>query len=325
MAGRGTDILLGGNPEALADDEIRQTEEKQGGPLEDAQRQAIRERVRALCRKEHDEVVAVGGLHVLGTERHEARRIDNQLRGRSGRQGGPGSSRVYLSLADDLMRGFGSDRIARLMDFKWFQWEEGMPIEHAMVSKSIETAQRRVEGHNFDIRKQLLEYDNTMNRQREVIYEQRRRILEGVNLQGLVHEIIHEVADGLLAAFVSKELRPDAWNLSGLRDVMHHQFAVVLDHDLDPADREALFEQLTAAFSRAYDAKSQAIGPTLMPQLERHVLLSIMDAKWKDHLYMMDALREGIGLRAYGQRDPVVEYQREGYRMFQDMIGSIKA
>jgi preprotein translocase subunit SecA len=146
-----------------------------------------------------------------------------------------------------------------------------------------------------------------------------------VNLQGLVHEVIQEVADGLLATFASRELRPDAWDLNGLRDVMSHQFAVVLDHDLDAADRDALLEQLTAAFSRAYDAKRETIGATLMPQLERHVLLSIMDAKWKDHLYMMDALREGIGLRAYGQRDPVVEYQREGYRMFQDMIGSIKA
>src|SRR3989338_4416002 len=225
MAGRGTDILLGGNPEALADDDIRQTEEKQGGPLEDAQRQAIRERVRALCRKEHDEVVAVGGLHVLGTERHEARRIDNQLRGRSGRQGDPGSSRFYLSFEDELMRVFGSDRIAKLMEFKWFKWEEGMPIEHAMVTKSIQTAQRRVEGHNFDIRKQLIEYDNIMNRQREVIYEQRRRILEGVNLQGLVHEVIHEVGEGWLAAFAPKERRPDAWDFKGLRDVMSHQFA----------------------------------------------------------------------------------------------------
>jgi preprotein translocase subunit SecA len=148
--------------------------------------------------------------------------------------------------------------------------------------------------------------------------------IEGVNLQGLVHEILQEVADGLLATFASKELRPDAWDFNGLRDVMSHQFAVVLDHDLDPADRDGLLEQLTTAFSRAYDAKREAIGPTLMPQLERHVLLSIMDAKWKDHLYMMDALREGIHLRAYGQRDPIVEYQREAYAMFQDMIASIK-
>ena len=172
------------------------------------------------------------------------------------------------------MRIFGSDRIAKLMEFKWFKWEEGLPIEHAMVSKSIETAQRRVEGHNFDIRKQLLEYDNTMNRQREVIYEQRRRILEGVNLQGLVHEIIHEVADGLLATFASKELRPDAWNLSGLRDVMHHQFAVVLDHDLDPADREALFEQLTAAFARASQSSARVLA--VFTEAARHMLMEIL-------------------------------------------------
>jgi preprotein translocase subunit SecA len=324
MAGRGTDILLGGNPQALADDAIREEEAKRQAPLAKEEQQAILSRFKRQSDEEHEQVVAVGGLHVLGTERHEARRIDNQLRGRSGRQGDPGSSRFYLSLEDELMRIFGSDRIAKLMELKWFKWEEGLPIEHPMVSKSIETAQRRVEGHNFDIRKQLLEYDNTMNRQREVIYEQRRRILEGVNLQGLVKEIVQDVAESLLATFASKELRPDAWDLNGLRDAMSHQFAVTLDHDVTGGDREALFEWLTATFDRAYEAKRQAVGETLMPQLERHVLLSIMDAKWKDHLYMMDALREGIGLRAYGQRDPVVEYQREGYRMFQNMIESIK-
>ncbi len=324
MAGRGTDILLGGNPQALADDAIREEETKRQAPLEEAERAAILERFKALCATEHNEVVAAGGLHVLGTERHEARRIDNQLRGRSGRQGDPGSSRFYLSLADDLMRIFGSDRIAKLMELKWFQWEEGMPIEHGMVSKAIETAQRRVEGHNFDIRKQLLEYDNTMNRQREVIYEQRRRILEGIDLRGLVRTIIGEVVDSLLDTFASKELRPDAWDLAGAREAVNHQFGIAVTEEMWSGDREQMAEQLTTVFEQAYDAKTASVGPEMMGQLERTILLSVMDAKWKDHLYMMDALREGIHLRAYGQRDPLVEYQREAYRMFQDMIESIK-
>jgi preprotein translocase subunit SecA len=324
MAGRGTDILLGGNPQALTEDAIREDEAKRQAPLDESEQSAILERFRRLCDEEHRQVVALGGLHVLGTERHEARRIDNQLRGRSGRQGDPGSSRFYLSLADDLMRIFGSDRISRLMEFKWFQWEEGLPIEHAMVTKAIETAQRRVEGHNFDIRKQLLEYDNTMNRQREVIYEQRRRILEGVDLQGLVREIIGEVVGDLLEMFASRELRSDAWDLSGLRETVSRQFAFSLTGETVSGDREMMSERLVEAFRRAYEAKGASVGPEAMPYLERTVLLSVMDAKWKDHLYMMDALREGIHLRAYGQRDPIVEYQREAYAMFQDMIGSIK-
>ncbi len=324
MAGRGTDILLGGNPQALADDVIHEEEAKRQALLGDDEKQAILERFKKQCEEEHNQVVAVGGLHVLGTERHEARRIDNQLRGRSGRQGDPGSSRFYLSLADDLMRIFGSDRIAKLMEFKWFQWEEGLPIEHGMVTKAIETAQRRVEGHNFDIRKQLLEYDNTMNRQREVIYEQRHRILEGVDLRGLVREIINEVADELLETFASKALRPEAWDLAGLREAVSRQFVVQIPEETLTGDRDTLAEKLADAFQSTYDAKAVTIGEEPMRQLERTVLLSVMDAKWKDHLYMMDALREGIHLRAYGQRDPIVEYQREAYQMFQDMIASIK-
>jgi len=326
MAGRGTDILLGGHPQALAEDAIREEEAKRQAPLEDAQRQVVIQRFKTLCDEEHRQVVAVGGLHVLGTERHEARRIDNQLRGRSGRQGDPGSSRFYLSLEDDLMRIFGSDRIAKLMDFKWFQWEEGLPIEHGMVTKAIETAQRRVEGHNFDARKQLLEYDNTMNRQREVIYEQRRRILEGIDLQGMVRDIIEEVAEGLVDAYAPKALRPDQWDAAGLGTALVSQFGIAALPEAASliGDGEARAEPVRQIMTHAYDAKRQSMGPQLTAQLERTVLLSIMDAKWKDHLYMMDALREGIHLRAYGQRDPLVEYQREAYRMFQDMTGTIK-
>ncbi len=346
MAGRGTDILLGGNPQALAEDEIREEEQKREAPLDEAERQRITAKFKQVCDDEHHQVVAVGGLHVLGTERHEARRIDNQLRGRSGRQGDPGSSRFYLSLADDLMRIFGSDRIAKLMELPWFKWEEGLPIEHGMVTKAIETAQRRVEGHNFDIRKQLLEYDNTMNRQREVIYEQRHRILQGVDLKGLVQSVIAEVVDDLLDAFASKDLQPDAWDLAGARETISRQFGVALsedalsgarppgppgttagaggDEDRRAGDRDAMAERVSEAFTQAYDAKTASIGAELMAHLERTVLLSVIDAKWKDHLYMMDALREGIHLRAYGQRDPLVEYQREAYRMFQEMIATVK-
>jgi len=324
MAGRGTDIVLGGNPQALAEDVIRDEQAKREAELTQEERREILERLRRACDAEHEQVVAVGGLHVLGTERHEARRIDNQLRGRSGRQGDPGSSRFYLSFEDDVMRIFGAESIAKLMELKWFKWEEGLPIEHGMVSKSIETAQRRVEGHNFDIRKQLLEYDNTMNRQREVIYEQRRRILEGVDLRGLVEHIMSEVADNALETFASKDLRPDAWDLAGLREAIARQFGVPLGEEALSGDLDMMHEQIVETVRKAYEEKRQTVGPELMEQLERHILLSIMDAKWKDHLYMMDALRDGIGLRAYGQRDPVVEYQREAYRMLQEMIGSIK-
>ncbi len=324
MAGRGTDILLGGNPQFLCEDAIRERE-AQGTAASDEDRGALLEQYRRQADDEHEKVVAVGGLHVLGTERHEARRIDNQLRGRSGRQGDPGSSRFYLSLEDDLMRIFGSDRIAKLMEFKWFRWEEGLPIEHPWVTKSIETAQRRVEAQNFDARKHLLEYDNVMNRQREVIYEQRRRILDGVGLDTLVGEIAEEVADELVTSYAPKESRPDAWDLEGLRTTLVRQFVVTQSIDLTSPVRDALFEQLSESLKQAYQAKAQAIGPELMRSLERSVLLAVVDAKWKDHLYMMDALREGIGLRAYGQRDPLVEYQHEAYAMFQDMIASVKA
>ncbi|MBI3087867.1 MAG: SEC-C domain-containing protein [Candidatus Omnitrophica bacterium] len=331
MAGRGTDILLGGNPQFLAEDAIREREAAPadggaGGRLiADEEKRALSEQVRRQADEEHKNVVALGGLHMLGTERHEARRIDNQLRGRAGRQGDPGSSRFYLSLEDDLMRIFGSDRIAKLMEFKWFQWEEGLPIEHPWVTKSIETAQRRVEGENFEARKHLLEYDNIMNRQREVIYEQRRRIIEGVRLEAFIEEVIDEVADELVETAAPKELRPDAWDLDGLRTALGRQFGVDGAMELAGRDREGLAEQISERVKAAYHAKEQAIGPELMRQLERNVLLAVMDGKWKDHLYMMDALREGIGLRAYGQRDPLVEYQREAYAMFQDLVASVKA
>ncbi len=325
MAGRGTDVLLGGNAQFLAEDAIREQEAAKGEPLALEERASIVERFRAVAQDEHHQVVALGGLHMLGTERHEARRIDNQLRGRAGRQGDPGSSRFYLALEDDLMRIFGSDRIAKLMDFKWFKWEEGLPIEHPWVSRSIETAQRRVEGQNFEARKHLLEYDNVMNRQREVIYEQRRRILEGVELKRLVEDIVAEVAEELVEVYAPKEQRSDAWDLESLRAICARQFGVEVPAEAPMDSRDAMHEQLVTHLTQAYQAKEQGIGADVMRQLERSILLAVMDAKWKDHLYMMDALREGIGLRAYGQRDPLVEYQHEAYAMFRQMIATIKA
>ncbi|MBI3324489.1 MAG: preprotein translocase subunit SecA [Candidatus Omnitrophica bacterium] len=329
MAGRGTDILLGGNPQFLAEDAIREREAGGQTPLAEEEKRAIAERFQREAEEGRKKVVELGGLHMLGTERHEARRIDNQLRGRAGRQGDPGSSRFYLSLGDDLMRIFGSDRIAKIMELKWFRWEEGLPIEHPWITKSVETAQRRVEAENFEARKHLLEYDNVMNRQREVIYEQRTRFLEGVELKKLVEDIIEEVAEEFVETYAPKEGRQDAWDLEGLQSVLQKQFAVdfSLNGQAQAAshDRAALFAALRAALAAAYQTKEQAIGNEIMRHLERNILLGIMDTKWKDHLYMMDALRDGINLRAYGQRDPLVEYQHEAYAMFQRMVAAIKS
>ena len=324
MAGRGTDILLGGNAQFLAEDAIREQEAGEQRLTED-QKRALMEQFRQQADTEHRRVVELGGLHMLGTERHEARRIDNQLRGRCGRQGDPGSSRFYLSLADDLMRIFGSDRIAKLMEFKWFQWEEGTPIEHPWISRSIETAQRRVEGQNFESRKHLLEYDNVMNRQREVIYEQRRRILEGVELQAVVEDMIEAVADELVAASTPKEIAPQEWDLKGMAEAFAKQFGLAQAPAFSSTDREPLYEEVSRALQETYRQKVASVGEAIMRQLEHSVLLAVMDAKWKDHLYMMDALREGIHLRAYGQRDPLVEYQHEAYAMFEAMVASMKA
>ena len=329
MAGRGTDIQLGGNLEMRLQ-RWRQDQRNMGVEVTPESEAAQEAQFKTEIAEQRAIALEAGGLFVLGTERHESRRIDNQLRGRSGRQGDPGSSRFYLSFADDLMRVFGSERIAKLMEMKWFQWEEGMPIEHRMVTRAIESAQRRIEGQNFDYRKALIEYDNTMNRQREVIYEQRRRILEGVDLRGLVHSVIDEVTDHLVESCAPKELRPDAWDVKGLRESMGRQFGVVISEQTLAIDgsrgdaRDAMREQLVEAFRQAYEAKGTAIGPEAMPHLERAVLLQVMDAKWKDHLYMMDALREDIQLHRYGQRNPVVEYQHKAYPMFRDMIESVK-
>lgn len=269
-------------------------------------------------------VVDRGGLHIIGTERHEARRIDRQLRGRSGRQGDPGSSRFYMSLEDDLMRLFGTDRIANVMDRMGL--EEGEVIEHKMVTKSIERAQKRVETHNFDIRKHLLEYDNVMNQQREVIYDRRDHALRGENLKSEVYEMMaSEVAD-LVDQYANEEASADLWDLEGLHFAFQKTFLadwpLTKDDEVNLGTAETVERLQKAAFG-AYNRKEQALGKELMRELERMVFLRIIDEKWRDHLYEMDQLKDGIGLRAYGQKDPLIEYKREGFNMFQEMLASL--
>ncbi len=269
------------------------------------------------------EVAAMGGLHIIGTERHEARRIDNQLRGRAGRQGDPGSSRFYLSLEDDLMRIFGSDRIKTVMER--LGMEEGQEIQHPFITRAIETAQKRVEQYNFEIRKHLLEYDNVMNRQREVIYDERRKILVGEGLEDYIYEIMDEVVDYALDAYLNEKIPFDRWDFEGLIQYLDSRFSIkAKDAGLEEMPRDEIRNKISESFRMSYEEKRKAFGEEMLRHLEKMVLLQVLDTKWKDHLYAMDSLREGIGLRAYGQRDPLIEYQHEGYNMFMEMIDRIK-
>jgi len=319
MAGRGTDILLGGNPEFMAKALVAQKLKPQDQGYQEEYRKIL-ERLRRETSSEHEKVVGLGGLHVLGTERHEARRIDNQLRGRSGRQGDPGSSRFYISLEDDLMRLFGSDRLSGLMDKLGL--EEDQVIENSVVSGSIEIAQRRVEQHNFEIRKQLLEYDNIMNKQREIVYTQRRQILEGASLKENVLGIIDRTVEQLLFTYS----REGGIDLQGLLTAIKLKFGVELveDSSWEGASQGQIKDIIHEALVKAYEEKERNLGSEIMRQLESMLFLQIVDTKWKEHLYNMDDLKEGIGLRAYGQRDPLVEYRREAFEMFDRMVSSIE-
>jgi len=320
MAGRGTDIVLGGNPEMLAKSRL-----KEDMTLEE--REAVLAEFRRQCEAEREKVLAAGGLHILGTERHESRRIDNQLRGRSGRQGDPGSSRFYLSLEDDLMRIFGSERIAKVMDTLGI--EEGEPIEHKMISKAIENAQKRVEGHNFDIRKQLLEYDDVMNKQRETIYALRREVLGNDDLHSLVLDYCEDVVDEIVEAATGGSRHAGEWDYETLASGLLHTFTLKVEVGEESeirelADAEALRQHLVEKVHQAYADREQEIGSETLRQLEKIILLHTIDTHWKDHLYSIDQLKEGIGLRGYGQQDPLREYKREGFEMFADMIERIK-
>ena len=349
MAGRGTDILLGGNPKFLAAELVRQ-ESVPGGGTEPHDFARTLEEVRQMQRyglldmsadvekyaaalavvrrqteAEHQQVVAPGGLHIIATERHEARRIDNQLRGRSGRQGDPGSSRFYLSLEDDLLRLFGSDRISKIMEK--LGMEEGEPIEHTMVTRAIETAQKRVEAHNFEIRKHLLEYDDVMNTQRQIIYGERNKILEGESLKDTLQEMRGEVIDGQLALYTNEETYPEEWDLAGLTEAVKRQFDLEISWPAEevPSLTQALLrDSIEERALKAYEEREAKLGPEMIRYLERMIMLQVVDSQWKDHLLAMDHLKEGIGLRGYGQKDPLIEYKREGFEMFEAMVERIR-
>jgi preprotein translocase subunit SecA len=333
MAGRGTDILLGGNPDFLAKAVLSKRGLDPATAPPDA-RQSAWEEAKKVTDPEHELVVALGGLHIIGTERHESRRVDNQLRGRSGRQGDPGSSRFYLSLEDDLLRIFGSERIQRIMDR--LGMEEGEPIEHKLVTRAISTAQKRVETRNFEIRKHLLEYDDVMNKQREIVYGLRRQMLEEDSQEETVLEWIEEVAEGLVGRYAPQDAHPDDWDLVGLNEGLHRQF----DFRLPPGGKldevsshEALVGLVTGEVERVYREREQAMGPEMFHRLERWIILGLewegggfrgINQLWREHLLNMDHLKEGIGLRGYGQRDPLTEYKKEAFEMFQEMIDALK-
>jgi preprotein translocase subunit SecA len=332
MAGRGTDIMLGGNPEFIADVELHQRGLSPVDTPEDyeaAWPEAVA-KAKAAVAAEHTQVVEAGGLYVLGTERHESRRIDNQLRGRSGRQGDPGLSRFYLSLQDDLMRMFNSDRVGAIMDR--LNIPADVPVENKVVSRAIRSAQTQVEQQNFEIRKDVLKYDDVLNRQRQVIYGERRRVLEGADLHEQIRSMIDEVVASYTAGATSDGY-PEEWDLEKLWRAFKQLFPISLRIDtvIEEAggDKSGLTADLITEMVQenaqaAYDQREQELTPDLMREIERRVVLSVLDRKWREHLYEMDYLREGIGLRAMAQRDPLVEYQREGFDMFNAMMDGIK-
>jgi len=358
MAGRGTDILLGGNAEHAARqqtlseevaEKLPKGEEKfvddeefvyffhvdsfYRVPRPDWER--IFSHFRQQMDAEHQDVVGLGGLHILGTERHEARRIDNQLRGRAGRQGDPGSSRFYLSLEDDLMRIFGSDRISGLM--QRLGMEEGVPIEHGMVTRAIERAQKQVEAQNFGVRKHLLEYDDVMNKQRESVYTLRREILEGtihlteeetVNTKDYALALAEEILEDIVDRYAGKQVDIDDWDVPAIIRETTRVFGIdpkdLESLDLGSKDADDITDAIWDVAKAGYERKEQSIGGELLRRLERDIMLQIVDAQWKDHLYSLDHLKEGIGLRGYGQRDPLVEYKKESYALFQDMKARIE-
>ncbi len=324
MAGRGTDIVLGGNPEFLARDRLRKKKIELADVTPEQMKEVLAS-VQPEVAAEHEEVVDVGGLHIIGTERHEARRIDNQLRGRSGRQGDPGSSRFFVSLEDDLMRIFAADRISNIM--QKLGMEEGVPIESKMVSKQIESAQKRVEGQNFSARKHVLEYDDVMNKQREAIYSLRKQLLEEADQREYVLSIADDIMGSLVSQHAAEETHPSEWDLEGLVPAVLRQFGVdYTKEDVNPDDLSSreLEDALIEVIHRKYEEKEELIGSEAMRFHERMLMLQIVDAQWKDHLLAMDHLKEGIGLRGYGQRDPLIEYKKESFTLFEDLMNRIE-
>ncbi len=317
MAGRGTDIMLGGNPNMLI--------EQLPANLSQAEREEKAEEIRNRCRSEHDEVVAAGGLHILGTERHESRRIDNQLRGRAGRQGDPGMTRFYLSLEDDLMRIFGGEKMQVMLTKMGF--EKGEAIEHPWVTKAIENSQKKVEGRNFDIRKNLLEYDDVMNQQRDVIYSQRDELLQAENVQDVIEDMQADYAARLEQEFLKGH--PDAWELDALAAALKERLTVIADpkswlDDDSVETSEDMREKIEAALKAHMAAKEKVTGAEQMRDFERYLVLQILDHLWKDHLLAMDHLRQSIGLRGYAQKQPIQEYKRESFELFERVLDKIR-
>jgi preprotein translocase subunit SecA len=336
MAGRGVDILLGGNPEFLARQEMAardfdndryllfEMDEEERAAYE-AEYEPIFAKFKAQTDAEHDEVVELGGLYVLGTERHESRRIDNQLRGRSGRQGDPGASLFYLSLEDDLMRMFASDRVSSIMER--LKWPEDEPIEAKMVTRAVQNAQGQIEELNYERRKNVLKYDEVMNGQRTVIYGERRKILEGEDLSEEALGFVRDVVEATVATNCPADVFAEEWDREGLLTALTEVYPVSLSKD--QVDGIADTESLQAAFVEdaltAYAAKEEALGVEMMRELERVVLLNIIDTRWREHLYEMDYLQEGIYLRSYAQKDPITEYRREAFDMFEELTSTIQA
>ena len=313
MAGRGTDIVLGGNLEV----QLKEVPEDQ---------EELRAKLTAEWQQRHDKVIAAGGLHIIGTERHESRRIDNQLRGRSGRQGDPGSSRFYLSMEDSLMRIFASEKVAGLM--QKLGMEDGEAIEHPWVSRAIENAQRKVEAHNFDIRKQLLQYDDVANDQRKVIYQQRDDLLHSESITDAIANMRKDVLQGIYRAHVPVNSIDEQWDIAGLEQALSNEFGVDLPvqswlDDDENITEASIYDRILESFEQAYQAKADTLGNELLVRLEKEITLMILDRHWKEHLAAMDYLRQGIGLRGYAQKNPVQEYKRESFEMFTDMLEGI--
>jgi preprotein translocase subunit SecA len=321
MAGRGTDIVLGGNPEPEID-LIRADE-----ALSDAQKQAKIDTIKAEWQVRHDAVLVAGGLHIIGTERHESRRVDNQLRGRSGRQGDTGSSRFYLSLEDQLLRIFASDRVSAIMER--LKMPEGEAIEHPWVTRAIENAQRKVEGRNFDIRKQLLEYDDVANDQRKVIYEQRNELLEVTDVGETIAAMRHDVIDNMVSTYVPPGSVEEQWDVASLEKVLQGEFNLHISlqkmlEDNPDLHEETLRETIQNAAEEAYTAKEEMAGADTMRQFERAVMLQSLDNHWREHLSGLDHLRQGIHLRSYAQKNPKQEYKREAFELFGALLDTVK-
>ncbi len=313
MAGRGTDIKLGGNPEVLA---------RKSVPIEDvAGYEDALKRFTEKCESEKKDVISAGGLYIVGTERHESRRIDNQLRGRSGRQGDPGESRFYLSLEDNLMRIFNGERIQKIMTMLSIPEDE--PITHKMVTNAIEGAQRKVEGHHFDIRKNLLDYDNVMNQQRNAIYKMRRQILEGQQIERSLLDMLGDVVSVILDTHVPQDAKPSDWNIEGLNTALMAQFGFKVDASTSMS-AEAIQNEISSKVKKIFDHQKESMG-AFFEQISKMIMLNAIDQRWKEHLYTIDKVKEGINLRAYGQKDPLIEYKKEAFKAFEYLSNIIKS